>query len=297
MTTAGVDLSRFSTGLQLAPGTVRAHNTSSASENKIHDDEVARQYGFGGGLVPGATSYAYLASWLVQTLGVEWAMHGSSSIALIRPVYEGESVTLGGSVREASGDAQRGALTVDCHVAGPDGEIRAPGTAGLTWGADPVPAPRPAFAAPGSTPRLRDQRPTISKATAPLGEPLPPVLLDAGPDATTAYLDGIGNQDPLFRAGSPFGGPLAHPGWWPGIANRVLAENFALGPWIHTRSEIQHLGPALLGGRYHAYGVITDAFEKRGHEYVTADVLITDAADVPVVRMSHTAIVVVARRA
>jgi acyl dehydratase len=102
--------------------------------------------------------------------------------------------------------------------------------------------------------------------------------------------------DPLFRASSPYGAPLIHPGWWPSVANRVISANFRLGPWIHTRSEIRHLAPAHPGGVYRAYGEITDAFEKRGHEYVSADVLIVNGADQPVVRMKHTAIVVVAPR-
>jgi hypothetical protein len=32
---------------------VQAYNTSKQSENKIHDDAVARRFGFSGGLVPG----------------------------------------------------------------------------------------------------------------------------------------------------------------------------------------------------------------------------------------------------
>ena len=117
-------------------------------------------------------------------------------------------------------------------------------------------------------------------------------------DAVTlsSYLDDIDEADPLFRQGSLFGAPLVHPGWWPSIANRVLSANFRLGPWIHTRSEIRHLAPALPGGTYHGYGEIVEAFEKRGHQYVVVDVLITDGADQPVVRMKHTAIVVVAPR-
>jgi hypothetical protein len=42
--------------------------------------------------------------------------------------------------------------------------------------------------------------------------------------------------------------------------------------------------------------MITDAFAKRGHEYVTADILFTNDAEVPVARVTHTAIVVVAKR-
>ena len=122
------------------------------------------------------------------------------------------------------------------------------------------------------------------------------MLIDAGPEATVGYLDAIDDHNPLFRESSPFGGPLVHPGWYLSIANQALSRNFILNAWIHTRSETRHLGPALAGGTYRAYAQITDAFEKRGHEYVTADVLIADGADQPVARITHTAIVVVARK-
>jgi hypothetical protein len=39
---------------------VVAFNTATASTNKIHDDQVAQQLGFRGGLVPGVDVYAYL---------------------------------------------------------------------------------------------------------------------------------------------------------------------------------------------------------------------------------------------
>ena len=40
--------------------TVAAYNLSAASENKIHDDTVAKKFGFEGGLVPGVEVYAYI---------------------------------------------------------------------------------------------------------------------------------------------------------------------------------------------------------------------------------------------
>ena len=39
---------------------VSAYNTSKLSENKIHDDAVARKFGFSGGLVPGVDVFAYM---------------------------------------------------------------------------------------------------------------------------------------------------------------------------------------------------------------------------------------------
>src|SRR5262245_46169653 len=48
---------------------VTAFNTATASTNKIHDDDVARQYGFHGGLVPGVDVYAYLTHLPVRAWG------------------------------------------------------------------------------------------------------------------------------------------------------------------------------------------------------------------------------------
>src|SRR5258708_35796501 len=39
---------------------VRAKNTAPDSENKIHDDRVAAEYGFRGGLVAGGAVYGYM---------------------------------------------------------------------------------------------------------------------------------------------------------------------------------------------------------------------------------------------
>ena len=295
--TTNPDLAAFRAGDALPPAERQARNPSSASENKIHDDAVAREYGFRGGLVPGATTYAYLASYLVRTLGPAWAAHGTASIALVRPVYEGDIVRIGGTVTEARGDGEHGALALECWVDGPDGTRCAPATASLAWG-EPGPLdPRPAFADPRLQPRDPRERVQIRVANAPVRAPLPPVLFDTEAGARNRYLDEIDEHDPLYRGRSPWGAPLVHPGWYLNMANRVVSGNYLVGPWIHTRSELRHLAPALAGGTYRAYGSFLAAFEKRGHEYATVDVLIADGADQPVARITHTAIIVVARRA
>ena len=43
------------------PYRLLAYNSARQSENKMHDDSVARQFGFLGGLVPGVDVYAYMA--------------------------------------------------------------------------------------------------------------------------------------------------------------------------------------------------------------------------------------------
>src|SRR5262245_31035609 len=78
--------------------TVKAVNTSSDSENKIHDDVIARRYGFAGGLVPGITVYAYLTQPLVATFGSAWLSRGTASVKLIKPVLDGEEATVSGDI-------------------------------------------------------------------------------------------------------------------------------------------------------------------------------------------------------
>ena len=53
-----------------------AFNTATASTNKIHDDDVAQQYGFRGGLVPGVDVYAYLTHVPVREWGRTWLEDG-----------------------------------------------------------------------------------------------------------------------------------------------------------------------------------------------------------------------------
>ena len=48
---------------------VQAYNTAHSSENKIHDDAVARRFGFSGALVPGVDVYAYMMHLPVERWG------------------------------------------------------------------------------------------------------------------------------------------------------------------------------------------------------------------------------------
>ena len=61
---------------------VRAHNYAVDADNKIHSDDVAAQYGFAGGLVPGVGNYAYLTHPVVEALGRAWLEHGTTNNAL-----------------------------------------------------------------------------------------------------------------------------------------------------------------------------------------------------------------------
>src|ERR1700736_6398788 len=78
----------------LGPYRVEAFNASKASENKIHDDSVARQFGFRGGLVPGVDVYAYMTHLPVQRWGRAWLERGTAECRLKKPVYDGDTATV-----------------------------------------------------------------------------------------------------------------------------------------------------------------------------------------------------------
>ncbi len=72
--------------------TIEAFNTAVASDNRIHDDSVARQYGFSGGLVPGVDVYAYATGAAVRHFGPDWIRRGWANVRLLKPVYDGDLV-------------------------------------------------------------------------------------------------------------------------------------------------------------------------------------------------------------
>src|ERR1051326_5664361 len=79
---------------------VTAFNTAHDSENKIHDDSVARQFGFGGGLVPGVDVYGYMSHLPVLRWGRAWLERGSAECRFLKPVYDGDPATVTATDRD-----------------------------------------------------------------------------------------------------------------------------------------------------------------------------------------------------
>ena len=95
----------FEPGNSLPTYRVRSHNAATASENKIHDNDVAKQYGFSGGLVPGVTVYAYMSQPVVSAFGAAFLERGRMSARFMKPFYELEWCTVSSTVtaNDASG--------------------------------------------------------------------------------------------------------------------------------------------------------------------------------------------------
>src|SRR5690349_23905064 len=90
---------------------VQAYNTAHDSENKIHDDAVARGFGFTGALVPGVDVYAYMMHLPVARWGREFLERGASECKFSSPVYDGEMV-------EVTGREEGGTIAIEVSSAG-----------------------------------------------------------------------------------------------------------------------------------------------------------------------------------
>src|SRR6201991_4836875 len=78
------------TRMTIEPYRVSAYNTALQSENKIHDDTVARRFGFSGGLVPGVDVFAYMSHMPVAAWGRGFLERGVMEGRFLKPVYDGE---------------------------------------------------------------------------------------------------------------------------------------------------------------------------------------------------------------
>src|SRR5213080_5388663 len=93
------------------PYRVQAYNTSKQSENKIHDDAVARRYGFSGALVPGVDVMAYMMYLPVAKWGRAFLERGLIEARFVKPVYDGETA-------EVRGNESDGVLSIEIESRG-----------------------------------------------------------------------------------------------------------------------------------------------------------------------------------
>jgi len=253
----------------LAPYRVTARNIAIASENKIHDDTVARQFGFAGGLVPGVEVYAYMTHAAVERWGSAWLEHGTAKCRFLKPVYDGQQVTVIGKPTDGGLD-----LAVETEAG-----LCASGSADLTGG-----APVPSFDdfESGEPPATR---PAADEQTLAPGTRLGIAPFRATAEFATRYLADVAETHPLYARDG-----LCHPGTLVRLCNWALTQNVVLGPWIHTGSSVQNFAVARVGDELTVRALVTANYERKGHRMVDLDALILANGHTPVARVAHTAI-------
>ena len=264
---------------------VIAHNRAKDSENKIHDDRVARKYGFRGGLVPGVTVHGYLAHPAVEAWGVPWLERGLASVFLKQPVYEEEELCVETEAQSAS--------RYRAEVRGADGTVRAYGTVSCPdhesreipqeLAAPPVYREDPLVDSDVERPdATREALETLRCR----GMRALPARFDRDSEISLYTRDP--NEMPVMLR--PDEGGFASPAYTLGLANWILAANVRLGPWIHVESEVRNHAAIPAGSRLVVEARVLELFERGGHELVDLDVSGFIEPDTPAFQARHRAI-------
>lgn len=251
---------------------VQACNTAHSSDNKIHDDAVARRFGFSGGLVPGVDVYAYMTHLPVARWGRAFLERGTAECRFTNPVYDGE-------LAEVAGREDGDAIAIEVTSGG---KSCATGVAHLPASAAAAPALE---GFPPGNPPAKDERPAASPATLPVGSRLNSFPLAIGAEFAAGYLRDVRETDELYARES-----LVHPGTLLRMCNYALVHSVRLGPWIHAGSKARHFGLARVGETLSARSRVVANYERKGHLFVELDVLVLSEGSRPVAQVLHTAI-------
>ena len=248
---------------------VSAYNTAKLSENKMHDDTVARRFGFSGGLVPGVDVFAYMVHLPVKKWGRAFLERGLIEARFIKPVYDGE-------IANVTAAEDNGVLSIEVESRG---QLCATGSATL-------PASAPLISITDYSPAAPVvERGPVDAASYEMGKWLGTVPRAWAGDAATEYLTDIREHDPVYpREG------LGHPGLLQRVMNKVLVDNAILGPWIHVGSKMQLLSAARSGDELTARAKVTGNYEKKGHRFVELDALVLANGQTPLAHCHHIAI-------
>jgi acyl dehydratase len=245
-----------------------ARNDQPNSRNPIHHDAYARSLGYPGGLVAGVTLYAYVCDAAVRLMGGDWLEHGYGDIRFRKPVYDSEDLTVAAEKVE-DGDWRVSLLCDGLRAEAAVGPYRETiSDDGLMRGGGPMPQ----FLKKDASIKGQLLRNVAARSMDRQG--LETFITDSGLKGTPLAheLRSRGLVAPNLLAGAPF---------------YVLGATYPYAVVIHTSTTTEWSGPARLGETLDSWGVIEDAFEKRGRFYITQRVVTVDGKGNQVARMLH----------
>ncbi|MBV8767983.1 MAG: hypothetical protein JO094_03705 [Hyphomicrobiales bacterium] len=249
---------------------VEAFNTAVSSENRIHDDETARSFGFRGGLVPGVEVYAYMAHMPVARYGAAWLERGGMECRFLKPVYDGHLATI-------TAEEDDGRLSVKVES---DEGLCANANAWIREAASPPPARMAHLRV--RPPVQRDEASEISLAPEKmLG--IEPVVIEES--LLREYLSDIRETETLYARSN-----FVHPGQLLRLANQALLQNVKLGPWIHVGSRVENFAIAHLGDHLALTARVASNHTHKGHAMVELDAELTANDQKLIAQIRHLAI-------
>jgi hypothetical protein len=243
-----------------------AFNQAPESENRIHSDEVAKEYGFRGALVPGVTVSAYLIHPAVEAWGEAWLERGRARVVVHSPVYDHETFRV--DISEAGASAYAAELFDQIGARCATAQVELP---------DPGALPPP--------PKLRHDpilgrdfdRPRATREVMELRRSEGLSAMRARWNEKAEITSYLRDPDQMPTPFSKLG--FANPAFVLGLTNWALAGNVRMSPWLHLQTDSQNYRPIAADTELVVESTIADLFEKKGHEFIDVDMGIFDRAD------------------
>ncbi len=252
----------------LAPHRVSAFNLAKNSENKMHDDSVARRFGFKGGLVPGVDVFAYMSHMPVAKWGRVFLERGLMDGRFLKPVYDGDTAIV---TAEENDDG----ISIKVESGG---ELCATGRASM-----PPASANIALSDFQSAPPVKTRAPVDANSYREgmwLG--IPPFTMGAG---AADYLRDIRETDSVYARDG-----IVHTGTLLRTLNWALMENAILGPWIHVGSTIRYLAAASINDELTVRAKVTANYQRKDHKFVDLDALVVANGKTPIAHCQHVSI-------
>lgn len=237
----------------------QAFNQSPDSANQIHGDEMAKQYGFQGGLVPGVTVSAYLVHPAVQAWGEKWLEAGRAHVVVHTPLYDEDMFDV--DVSDASDFEYKAKLVRPGGVVSATAEVSIPTIAKAIPKKRGDPLLADDFTPPKALPDALRQLQVNGCLAMPYAW--------GGPHNMQTYLRNTSDMPTLL---DPAQGGYANMSFILGLSNWVLAANTYMNPWIHLETTSQNYAAIAPGTDLIVEMQVRDLFGKKGHEFVDVEV-------------------------
>ena len=255
-----------------------ARNYAQESENKMHSDEIAKQFGFDGALVAGVAVFGHMTYPLVNTLGADWLTGYSASIRLFKPAYHGDVLNIEHS--ETNGQhLVRCSARGDVVLAELRSEMKLPPVSELSL-------------QPGGAPV--EDRGVVTWDEIHENEAFPSFKWTPTSEENETFTTQIDDPLALYVSG------IVHPHLVLSQANRAFSHRFVLPAWIHVGSEILFRELLRVGDEVEIHTVPARKWRQKGrengHEFVELHIAYR-VGDRVVTEIKHTAIFNVAAQA
>jgi len=245
--------------------TATAFNTAPDSENQIHGDDLAKEYGFEGGLVPGVTISAYLVHPLIELWGQDWLDSGFANCRITSPLYDNEEFTVEtDQVQENKANTilkrSNGVISANAEVSIPEKPLTPPKLRGNNIVSDEF------VAQPATKEVWQSLKSNGCLAFKFKWDSLDPLI----------YLRDEELLPELLR---PKGRGYSNLCFLLGCSNWILAGNAYMNPWVHLQTISQNFRAVELNTELIAEMEINKIYEKKGHEFIDVFVNLFDETD------------------